>query len=517
MDDTYDRILQRIPVEHKTEAQIIFNLLAFSTRPITLGEAAEAAAIDLERGIFDSQDRLRDPSSILEICSSLVTLAPTGRRFAEDDSSKELRFAHFSVKEYLQSDRVSQKGIQIVVREDSAHQQLSRLCLIYLLSINFYPFRSELPYLRYASHNWYVHSQHVQLANNLAVLNLLSALFKSENLPKIHNLLKLHSPDYGGNIGFSRLYLASFLGFTEICEELLNATNKAQGGDEASYGNQPEEGIGSLQSGPEVNAQGGYFGTALQAASYQGHERIVRLLLQSGARYGNALQAASCQGHEGIVRLLLQSGADINARGGFYGNALQAASYHGHERTVRLLLQSGADSNAQGGYFGTALQAASFRGHERTVRLLLQSGADINAQGGYFGTALQAASFRGHERTVRLLFQSGADINAQGGFYGNALQAASYHSHERTVRLLLQSGADINAQGGRYGNALQAASCQSHEGIVRLLLQSGVDINAQGRTYGNALHVAQIRGDERILKLLLHSKADVHVQGGDSL
>jgi ankyrin repeat protein len=42
--------------------------------------------------------------------------------------------------------------------------------------------------------------------------------------------------------------------------------------------------------------------------------------------YGNALQAASLQGHEAIVKLLLEKGADVNAQGGHYGNALQAAS-----------------------------------------------------------------------------------------------------------------------------------------------------------------------------------------------
>ncbi len=46
---------------------------------------------------------------------------------------------------------------------------------------------------------------------------------------------------------------------------------------------------------------------------------------QSGL-YGNALQAASCEGHAKVVKLLLENGTDINAHGGLYGNALQAAS-----------------------------------------------------------------------------------------------------------------------------------------------------------------------------------------------
>jgi hypothetical protein len=34
--------------------------------------------------------------------------------------------------------------------------------------------------------------------------------------------------------------------------------------------------------------------------------------------------------------------ADVNAQGGFYGNALQAASHGGHEKVVELLLGKGA-------------------------------------------------------------------------------------------------------------------------------------------------------------------------------
>ena len=50
-----------------------------------------------------------------------------------------------------------------------------------------------------------------------------------------------------------------------------------------------------------------------------------------------------------MVELLLSKGADVNAQGGEYGNALQAASDGGHEKVVELLLSKGADVNAQGG------------------------------------------------------------------------------------------------------------------------------------------------------------------------
>ncbi|KAF5337540.1 hypothetical protein D9758_016675 [Tetrapyrgos nigripes] len=46
---------------------------------------------------------------------------------------------------------------------------------------------------------------------------------------------------------------------------------------------------------------------------------------------------------------LLDKGADVNAQGGKYGNALQAGSFQGDKNLVRILLERGADVNAQGG------------------------------------------------------------------------------------------------------------------------------------------------------------------------
>ncbi len=49
-------------------------------------------------------------------------------------------------------------------------------------------------------------------------------------------------------------------------------------------------------------------------------------------------------GHADIVRLLLNKGADVNAKGGEYSNALEAAQHRGHVQIVTLLL--GTDSDA---------------------------------------------------------------------------------------------------------------------------------------------------------------------------
>ncbi|KAJ7875974.1 ankyrin repeat-containing domain protein [Mycena leptocephala] len=256
-----------------------------------------------------------------------------------------------------------------------------------------------------------------------------------------------------------------------------------------------------IEHGANVNVQGGDFGNALQAASYNGHINLVQLLIEQGATL--------------MHRLLIEHSANVNAQGGHFGNALQAASLHGHINIVQLLIEQGADVHAQGGHFGNALQAASFHGHINIVQLLIEHSADVNAQGGDFGNALQAASSKGHMNIVQLLIEHSANANAQGGHFGNALQAASSErhidivqaalseGHIDIVQLLIEHGADVNAQGGEYGSTLQAASYNGWINIAQLLIEHGVDVHAQGGKYGSALKAALYRGPDRQVQLIL--------------
>ena len=69
---------------------------------------------------------------------------------------------------------------------------------------------------------------------------------------------------------------------------------------------------------------------------------------------------------------LLEHGADVNAQGGPYGNALQAACSKGHDNIVQILLEHGADVHIQSedGLFVTALQAARSQGHDEIVQMI---------------------------------------------------------------------------------------------------------------------------------------------------
>ncbi|KAL6692009.1 ankyrin repeat-containing domain protein [Trichoderma pleuroticola] len=79
------------------------------------------------------------------------------------------------------------------------------------------------------------------------------------------------------------------------------------------------------------------------------------------------------------VKMLLDEcpDIDVNARGGIFGTALQAAAYSGQTASIQLLLDHGAGAASNGvcGKYRTALNAAVIRAHWDIVKILLQAGA----------------------------------------------------------------------------------------------------------------------------------------------
>lgn len=74
-----------------------------------------------------------------------------------------------------------------------------------------------------------------------------------------------------------------------------------------------------------------------------------------------------------MLFLLLEKGADVNAQGGYYGYALQDAARGVHLDITQLLLESGANVNSQGGEYGNALQGAAVGGHHGIIDFLKNS------------------------------------------------------------------------------------------------------------------------------------------------
>ncbi len=115
----------------------------------------------------------------------------------------------------------------------------------------------------------------------------------------------------------------------------------------------------------------GWWKTFLSTVDSRGEHPYLKDNMDTGPLY-----VLSLHGYQKLITLVLaEGGADVNAQGGDFGNALQAASARGDAEIVQQLLEHGADVNAQGGHFGNALQAASAEGHAEIVQQLLKHGA----------------------------------------------------------------------------------------------------------------------------------------------
>jgi hypothetical protein len=132
LDETYARILASLPEEHKEEAIQLLQFLTYSERPLTIEEAVDAIAVDLNNDCqFDTRYRLPRPSEISRFGSSLISLV------TREDGAKtflELQLAHFSVKEYLISRELAEP-FQYKFSEPNARGQITRICLAYLSSL----------------------------------------------------------------------------------------------------------------------------------------------------------------------------------------------------------------------------------------------------------------------------------------------------------------------------------------------------------------------------------------------
>lgn len=154
--------------------------------------------------------------------------------------------------------------------------------------------------------------------------------------------------------------------------------------------------------------------------------------LNCRGRYGYPLRAAVIFEHEEIVHWLLENKqADANIADNDLGDCLQAAAFKGNTRLMKLLLDHGARvepcrtelKQSLGGVYGIPLHAAAAAGHHNAVELLMERGADVYAHwyghGTRFCDAMDAAAWSGSEGLEEFMARH-HKYGSMGGGCGNA-------------------------------------------------------------------------------------------------
>ena len=404
LDETYERALQEIPKEKREHAHRLFQCLVVAIRPLRAEELAELFAIEFDQDGGPSLKEDWRPESpedaVLSACSTLIAVI-------ENEGSKIVQFSHFSVKEFLTSDRLRTSSMDHYhIPLVAAHTILARACLTVLLQLDENVDKRRLktfPLAFYAAKHWVDHAKYEEVASRIQ--GSMEELFNPSKpyLPAwawIHDIDSYRVRETIDDLEerperpeATALYYAALCGFNGLVNYLI------------------------ITHGEDVHAKCGNRGSPLHAASYKGNLDVVRLLLAHGVDINTTsdeigstpLHQASLSGEVDVTRLLLQHKANLGAKDGLLNTPLHNASIAGKTKVAELLLEHGADVNERNWNQNTPLYKASEDGNLEVVQLLLGHGADVHLRGLDGWTPFQVASLRGHVKVAQLLLEHGAE------------------------------------------------------------------------------------------------------------
>jgi len=506
LDDAYNKATKQIDEQLPGDcllAKRAISWITYAQRPLTTNELCHAVSIEHGDKALDSDD-IYNVEGVISVCAGLV---------AVDEESNVIRLVHSTTQEYFER--------ELLKWNPGAQEEIAIACLTYL---SFDTFRSgscasdeafeqrlvKHAFFNYSARYWSKHVRPVQNRISHLVLGFLydKALVDSTAQGALTPKYKFKGYSRRFPNRTSGLHLAARYGLLHLIEGMLRGGKHGKGNI-----------VDILKDD--------YGRTPLSLAAEEGHEAIVRLLVERDDVEGDSkdkddrtpLWWAAARGHAGVVRLLLESkkvnvdSKDLDGR-----TPLSWAMQHMHEAVVRLLLRSGMiDIDSTDPILGlTPLSWAAKFGYEAVVRLLLESKrVDVNSMSSGGRSPMSWAAEWGHEAVVRLLIESGqADLNLKDSIYSRTpLFWAITGGHEVLVRLLLGTGqADVNSKDFSGRTPLFWAITREYGAVVKLLLgNSMTDVDLKDSTFSQTpLSWAAEHGCEVMVQLLVRSKkADI--------
>ncbi len=145
-----------------------------------------------------------------------------------------------------------------------------------------------------------------------------------------------------------------------------------------------------------------------------------------------------------VISKLIEMGANVNLADAFNVTPLLYSIGMGNEKIVALLLDSGAQIDLVGGHRNvTPLMAAAFcnsEKHQKIVELLIKNGADVNKVDDDGYSALDHAAKQGNLDAVSKLIEAGADLTHKTNDGYTAADIALANGHIEIVNKLALHG-----------------------------------------------------------------------------
>jgi hypothetical protein len=407
LDETYERMLREIRKPNQGHARRMLQCLAAAIRPLRVAELAEILAIDFNvEGIPKLTPGWRwddHEEAVMSTCSSLVMIVDDKGESEDErkvEDSRIVQFSHFSVKEFLMSDRLAESSREVTVSQyhiqlEPAHAILAQACLGVLLRLDDHINRdniNDFPLARYAAQYWDDHARFENISS--VIKDEMECLFDADR-PHFAAWLWIHNKDRQGHSMSTMfpekpeavpLYYAARFGFRDLTARLL--------------AEHPED----------VRAKGGNERTPLHASAFYGYVDVFSLLAEyfpnleiRGVFDQTPLHRTSYGGYLRIGQCLLDRGADINAREVDDWTPLYIAVICDQLEFARMLLERGAAIHTPSDDGETPLHAASKYGHVQVARLLLEHDADLHVRDHDGKTPSEVASHYGRQDIVQLL------------------------------------------------------------------------------------------------------------------
>jgi ankyrin repeat protein len=577
LEQAYERDLSHIEGLDEDERTRAFNILRwvlFAVRPLTVREMVEALILNGNVDDDDSypEDELPDSWKISYVdedyvndvlrqpLGSLIELRSRGEN--EPLSAYTVHFVHYSVKEYLLRPNeagVSRAQAMCFPDSKSENDRLARLCLQYLCYDVFGNHQDKVstkkqihiyPFLLYAARTWYRHAQTddrispdiVYCARKLldpTTSNwvMWSKVFEVEEGFESTN----DSSDSGSNDENDTLLEGPTT--SSVTDDTINSSeeNDEENDDGNRSGDNEADQILTATSpiyyacllgllditkrlysdGLDINAQGGIYGTALQAAAVKGHFTTVEFLIDSGADvslqgglYSYAICAAAWGGYVDIFKLLVDSGADLESKDDEGSRPVHYGTYH--PVILQICLDKGVDLNVRDNIGRTPLYWAGFSGVVQSARMLVDAGVDIDAVANDGGTALFAATTNDHVEFVDFLLSRGANVDIPDTDGWTCLHKAAKYGRDDIIKMLLEHGAKVDATQRRGLTPLGLTIFSPGHSSAEIFLNYGADVNHADEDGWTPLHIAAVQGNEELVKLFLDYGADVDSESSSS-